>query len=279
MKSSRWIPFLFIFAILALVLIIVLRDDKSLISKFAQMISRNIEGFASPPVLDTPRCPTGGYNFFADRLGQSFCCRGKINPYTHTCEAQGGDDLCAFSPNINDPRNKHRILPLCSNMIVNNHNTQQSSCPDTLSNYASIDKCCANNPDLDGFDCVREDNADFKKYCKLNGPLKPGEQLCSTVGMIQQASMSCPPQIPQGVMYITGEKEKAAYGPAAAGLPVPTCFGMNSVCIPDLVIDYYQKNKGLYKDKDIPKWAYSCSGWNTVNVNKDLTIDMDTSYV
>ena len=275
----QWIPFLFVFAILGIVLAIVLRDDKSLISKFAQMISRNIEGFAAQPVLESPRCPAGGYNFFTDRRGDSFCCRGSMNPYTHTCDASDEQALCAFRPNMPDPRNRHRILPLCSSMITENHTTQQQACPESLPNYASIGKCCSGHPDLDDYDCMPSDNADKKKYCKLKGPLAPGEQLCSQMNMMTSATTSCPKEIPQLIMYKTGAAEVAAYGDKAGNLPVPTCFGMNEVCIPDSVIQYYQKNNGLYKDKDIPTWAYSCSGWSTVNVKKDLTVDMDESYL
>lgn len=277
--SSKWIPFLFIFAILGIVLVIVIRDDKTLISKCVQMISRNIEGFAQPPPVDNPQCPSGGYNFFADRRGESFCCRGRVNAYTHTCESENEADLCAFRPNTPDPRNRHRILPLCSSMIISNHTTQQASCPGSLPNYGSIGKCCLNNPDLDGFDCTHADNMDFNKYCKIAGPLKPGEKLCGAVDAIERASMSCPAQVPQVIMYKTGDKEKAAYGPNAANLNVPVCFGMNAVCIPDAAIEYYQTTNGLYKDKKIPTWAYSCSAWNTVNVKKNQAIQMDTTYV
>jgi len=274
--KTNLIPFFFIFAILGIVVMIVLYDGKSMISRFAQMISRNVEGFASP-VVDTPQCPPGGYTFFTDRRGESFCCKGRINPYTHVCEANDDSGLCAFRPNTLDPRNRNRMLPLCSSMIVNNHSEQQASCPGSLPNYASIGKCCLNDPDLDGFDCVAKDNADFKKYCKLAGPLKPGEQLCSALNMV--ATATCPKQIPGQSMYTTGAREVAAYGAAAGGVNVPVCFGMDSVCIPDAAISYLQSSNGLYKDKDIPTWAYSCSGWNTTNVSKDTTVQMDTSYL
>jgi len=186
-------------------------------------------------------------------------------------------DLCAFRPNMPDPRNRHRMLPLCSSMIKDDHGAQQASCPGSLPNYASIGKCCLNNPDLDGFDCVTADNKDFKRYCKLQGPLAPGEQLCSALNMM--ASATCPTQIPQIVWYKTGNREAAAYGASAENVIVPVCMGMDKMCIPDTVIDYYQKSNGLYKDKDIPTWAYSCSGWNTANVAKDTTISMDQSYL
>lgn len=275
--SSKWIPFLFIFAIIGIVLMIVLRDDKSFVSKIAQMISKNIEGFAPTPVLENPQCPAN-YKFFTDRRGDSFCCAGSINRYTHRCEAGDDQGLCAFRPNMQDPRNRHRMLPLCASLIANNHVTQQQACPVSLPNYASVGKCCLNNPDLDGADCIPSDNKD-KKYCKLAGPLAPGEQLCSAMNMAASATMSCPKEIPQVVWYKTGAAEVAAYGDKAGNVMVPTCFGMNQVCIPDVAIDYFQTHNGLYKDKSIPTWAYSCSGWSTTNVTKDMTADMDTSYL
>ena len=277
--SSKWIPFLFVFAILGIVLVIVLRDDKSLISKFVQMLSRNIEGFAAQPVLENPRCPSGGYKFFSDKIGDSFCCRGPINPYTHTCTTSDEMGLCAFRPNIIDPRNRHRILPLCSDMITKNHVTRQASCPGSLPNYASIGKCCLNNPDLDDFDCISTDYADKSKYCKLKGPLAPGEQLCSSINMMKKATSSCPAQIPGMIYYKTGAREVAAYGANAGNVNVPVCMGMDKMCIPDVAIQHLQKTNGLYKDKKIPTWAYSCSGWSTANVQKDTTIKLDTTYL
>ena len=274
---SKLLPFLFLFAILALVLAIVLREDNSLITKFVQMINRNIEGFAPTPVLDSPRCPDKSYTFFTDKGGDSFCCRGRINPFTHTCEAADEFSLCAFRPGMTDPRNRNRILPLCSSMIKENHTIQQASCPGSLPNYASIGKCCLNNPDIDDYDCMPSDNKDFKKYCKLSGPLLPGEQLCSNVGMLETAK--CPPQIPDMIRYTTGEREAAAYGAAANGVTVPVCLGMDNICIPDSAISNLQSTVGLYKDKNIDKWAYSCSGWKTVNVDKDMTVSMDKSYI
>jgi len=274
---SKWIPLLFIFAILALVLAIVLREDKSLITKFAQMISRNIEGFAPMPVLENPRCPDTSYTFFTDRLGDSFCCRGNVNAFTHTCSAGDDNGMCAFRPGMPDPRNRHRILPLCSSLITDNHLQQQASCPGSLPNYASIGKCCLSNPDLDDYDCMPSDNKDFKRYCKIKGPLLPGEQLCSNVNMME--TVQCPSQIPDMITYKTGKREADAYGAAASGVNVPVCLGMDNICIPDSAITNLQSSVGLYKDKNIATWAYSCSAWDTVNVKKDTTVKMDKTYI
>jgi len=186
------------------------------------------------------------------------------------------NSLCAFEPNHADPRDPKKTLPLCSTLIENTHAKNQAACPGNLPNYAMIGKCCQHNPDMDGFDCIASDNADTNKYCKIKGPLKPGERLCAEVDMLDSAV--CPTQIPQKISYMTGSKEATAYGANAAGVSVPVCFGMNDVCIPDSAISYFQKENGLYKDKNISNWSYSCSGWSNVNVNKDQATKMNTSY-
>ncbi len=74
---------------------------------FAGMLAVH-EGFASSML----RCPTPEYTFFNDSAGASFCCRGRVNPYTHQCGAVAEDDLCAFVTNTSDPRNPKRMLRL-----------------------------------------------------------------------------------------------------------------------------------------------------------------------
>ena len=237
----------------------------------------SVEGFSPPPMLESPQCPPGGYKFFNNEQGASFCCKGTLNPYTHQCETSSPSGICAFEPNSPDPRDPKKTLPLCSSIIVDTHAKNQSSCSPSLPNYAMIGKCCAHNPDMDGFDCIPSDNADKNKYCKIKGPLKPGERLCAEVGMLESAV--CPTQIPQKINYMTGQKEAQAYGPDTAGVFVPVCFGMNDVCIPDSAISYYQGKNGLYKGKNISNWSYSCSGWANKNVNMDQATKMDTKYL
>ena len=186
------------------------------------------------------------------------------------------DDAVGFSIQ-SVPVQRANIIPLCGTLIENTHTQNQSMCPSTLPNYAMVGKCCQHNPDTDGFDCIPSDNADTNKYCKVMGPLNPGEHLCAETAMLDKAT--CPKQIPQKTTYTTGQKEAAVYGANTGGLAVPVCFGMNDVCIPDSAISYYQSTKGLYKGKDIENWSYSCSGWENTNVKLQDTSKMDKKYL
>jgi hypothetical protein len=171
----------------------------------------------------------------------------------------------------------NRKLPLCSDMIQKSHSQSQAQCPRSLSNYASIGKCCLTQADLDGYDCRGPDNADKKRYCRLVGPLAPGEQLCSNLNMGEQAAGSCPSGFAQ-MTYPLGDREVKKYGSAASGINMPVCFGMDKTCIPDQVIQQLQ-SRGIYTDKKVDTWAYSCKGWKTANVDRDLTKKLDTVYM
>ena len=85
--AFNFMPMIVIIAVLAVVGYIALRPDSSPIAKGVQWISSQIEGFTAP-ILDTPKCPDG-FRFFNDDVGESFCCKGNVNPYTHKCEASG----------------------------------------------------------------------------------------------------------------------------------------------------------------------------------------------
>jgi len=362
MASKKWS---LVFAVIAIVLVL---------SGIAFLIIRDyprIEGFAAA-ILDTPKCPDR-YTFFNDKRGDSFCCAGQVDPYTHTCKGNRSNDLCSMKPNMKDMRTNvssvcwedapagfgfsgsegtipiegggqasdgfyyshntdletakklcesnsecravdsisdrgvkliillkeepksiglasstrtfikkkcprttgTKILPMCADMISRTHNQNQGACPGSLPNYASIGKCCAARPDLDGYDCRRQDNADKKRYCKISPPLLPGEQLCSNLQMASTAS--CPSGFAK-MTYQLGDREVEKYGLAAKDVEMPICFGMDKTCIPNTIVKDLQ-SKGIYKDKDIDTWAYSCKGWETVNMKRDLTKKMDNSYI
>lgn len=267
MASKKWS---LVFAVIAILLVL---------GGIAFLIIRDyprIEGFAAA-ILDTPKCPDR-YTFFNDKRGDSFCCAGQVDPYSHTCKGNGRNDLCAMKPNMKDTRRNakhHDTLPMCSDMISKTHNKNQAACPGSLPNYASIGKCCMARPDLDGYDCRKQDNADKKRYCKISPPLLPGEQLCSNLQMA--AAASCPTGFAK-MTYQLGDREVEKYGKAASGVQMPICFGMDKTCIPDTIVKDLQ-SKGVYKDKSIDTWAYSCTGWDTVNVKRDLTKKMDNAYM
>jgi len=232
------------------------------------------EGFAAP-ILNTPKCPDN-FTFFNDKRGDSFCCAGQIDPYSHKCEASGDNQLCAMKPNVQDPRKTSpRTLPLCSAMIRETHTRKEASCPGTLPNFASIGKCCKTQADLDGYDCRKHDNEDKKRYCKLAPPLLPGEQLCNNLNMAETAQ--CPSGFAK-ISYQLGDREVQKYGTAAAGVQMPVCFGMDKTCIPDNIVKDLQ-SRGLYNDKNSDLWEYSCKGWKTAHVDRDLTKTMDKTYI
>ena len=267
------IPILLAATILLVVMYIVIRADTSPIAKFTQWYSTMIEGFAAP-IGDIPKCPTG-YRFFNDMRGDSFCCKGNVNPFSHTCEAKGAQDLCAFQTDGKDPRDPQRKLPSCAQMITKTHkDSQVSFCPNRLKHYGSIGKCCFTDTDVDGYDCAREDNADPRRYCVINNP-RPGEQSCTAMKL--KTASSCPVGLVKK-SYTLGKKEQAKYGPKAA-MTIPICFGMEQSCIPNNVITNVQK-QGVFRDKtNLDGWKYSCSGYERVHVRRDLTAKMDTTYV
>lgn len=273
-RLSMW-PALSAVAIVMIVIYIVNRSDNSPITSFSQWISTVTEGFGVPPVLNTPQCPVG-YKFFNDSRGESFCCAGEVNRYTHTCLAKGPQQLCALKPGSDDPRSPGQKLSWCASMIKSDAAAaQKAHCPGVLPYYARVGKCCATGSDLDGFDCLKADNADMKKYCIVNGPLKPGEQRCADIMMNQNAV--CPSGL-QKVNYTLGDREAMKYGSVANGKVIPACFGMDSACIPDNVVSEMKKS-GVYGDVDPAKWLYTCSTWKRKNVDRDMTVNYNQKYI
>lgn len=273
-KDFHW-PILLALLVLVVVLYIVLRPDSSSITSATKWLSSHIEGFAVA-LGDTPKCPNG-FKFFNDKKGESFCCGGSVNPYTHACEATEPSKLCAFKPEMKDPRNPAVELPLCSSMIARTTQTAaKEKCPGKFPNYASIGKCCFTDSDLDGYDCTSIDRSDPNRYCVTAGhPLKAGEKQCGALQMEENAF--CPAPL-RKIPYTLGESEERKYGPAAQGVTIPVCFGMESSCIPNNVVTTVQSN-GVYADKNVNNWKYACSQWEKVHLRRDLTGRMDESYI
>lgn len=251
-------------ALVVLIVFHIVSRKKPLLALFTQT-----EGFTT-----TPKCPTG-YKFFNDKIGESFCCKGKVNPYTHACMGTGVGDLCAFKPNVQDPRNPSAWVGMCSSLITEITATAaRNSCPTALPNYASIGKCCLSSTDLDGYDCSDYDNANKKQYCIVSGTLKSGEQSCSTIQRGEQTT--CPATLAK-VNYTLGDKEVAKYGTGVKGLKIPVCFTPESSCIADNILTYAQQ-KGAWTDKNAATWKYACANWERVNVQRDLTGVSDLNY-
>ena len=273
--AFNFMPMIVIIAVLAVVGYLALRPDSSPIAKGVQWISSQIEGFTAP-ILDTPKCPDG-YRFFNDDIGESFCCKGNINPYTHRCESKDKNSLCSFKEGVKDPRKRDgSVLPSCNSMISRNHSDNQNKlCPGSKPNYASIGKCCTMNSDMDGYDCSDYDNADTSRYCVLGEPKKAGERRCSDLQMSE--GVKCPDGMNIS-WYGLGQREAKKYGASANNTWLPVCMSIDHTCIPDSVLSHVQQTRGLYTDKKAEEWKYSCSGYNKRYVERDFTAQLDNSY-
>jgi hypothetical protein len=273
-KAIKYMPIFIVIVLLLVIIYIVKQTDTSPVAKVVQWLSTRIEGFAPSP-LNPPKCPDG-FTFFNDKSGDSFCCGGSVNPYSHTCLAKNRDKLCAFKPNMKDPRNSAVVLPLCSKLIKAQITAAQKAfCPKSLPHYASSGKCCLSGTDLDGRNCLKFDSANKSRYCVIGNTLKSGEQKCDLMQL--KDSAKCPSGL-SSTMYTLGAKEIKKYGPRAKGQTIPVCFGMESSCIPNSVIKSVQA-KGIFTDKkDLNNWIYACGGWEKINVHRDLTGKMDKAY-
>jgi hypothetical protein len=245
---------------IALVLIMIRRAVKQ---------SARKEGFATP-LVSTPQCPIG-YKFFNDKLGDSFCCNGDVDPYKHVCMATGAGSLCAFKVDANSARK----LEQCSTLIRGQHAaTQAAICPQSLPHYATVGRCCKAGTDVESKNCTTADNSDLKHYCVTTGALKAGEQRCDVLQTFENSS--CPSGL-QKMSRTLGSDEVNAYGKAAQDMKMPMCFGVDSFCYPDLAIQSAQA-KGVFTNKNPANWKYGCSAWETVNIKRDTTLAVDSSY-
>lgn len=221
--------------------------------------TRNIhmEGFAEK-IIATPKCPAGA-RFFNDAKGDSFCCRGSVDIFKHTCSAEKYSDLCAHKSGVRDPRDPKRVLMECAALIENEYRTDQSNfCPASMPHYGSIGKCCQTGTDLDNNDCLAYDNKDPKRYCKIRGPLTQGEQLCSDIKLYE--TTTCPDGLERIMFTPTGQNARR----------LPACFSPERNCIPDDVINQ-AKTDGITSLNVPENWDYTCSKYTKVNVNRDLT--------
>ena len=160
-------------------------------------------------------------------------------------------------------------------MITRTHiDNQDKLCPGSKPHYASIGKCCTMNSDLDGYDCSDYDNADTSRYCVLGEPKKEGERRCSDLQMSE--GIKCPDGL-QMSWYGLGAREVKKYGNIANNTWLPVCMGIDHTCIPDKVISMVQQ-RGIYNDKKIDGWKYSCSGYDKRYVQRDTTAQLNDSY-
>lgn len=247
----------------------------------ALVFMKPMEGFAAQErlVSTIPKCPTG-FKFFNGPKGDSFCCRGTVNPYTHTCEthtAPTDGALCAFV-RTKDPLSSIHDLPLCSSLLADQVTAGTAKCPNALPNWVSdapgSEKCCK-SPSDNGLECLASDT-EAKAYCILEGPVGAGEKSCAELNMLEGAE--CPKNAGFAKFtYPLGAREVRSYGKAAEGLTMPVCSRVNDTCIPDAAIEYLQE-QNIFNDKDLTNWKWACSVWDRVVNKGDKTFTPDESY-
>lgn len=224
------------------------------------------EGFQMNPASQIIRCPTG-YKFFNSPNGDSMCCNGTVNPYTHTCDATATDGVCAFSEVPDRRPGRTGNYPLCATLIVTEMTDSASQfCPTSLPHYASegenVAKCCKNPVQMagaTGFKCSAEDLKDASQYCIAKGTPALNEKLCEETVMVDATSCPTVGGVPlQKVDYVMGNREATKYANSSlVGRTIPACFGIDKTCIPVTSIEYAKK-LGAFTDYDPAKWEYSC---------------------
>ena len=267
-------PFI-LFCLILVACYIVIRQQTSPLTTITQWIGDMAEGFQTVPKT-SPKCPIG-YKFFTNATGESLCCNGKVNPFTHTCSPVATADLygglCAFRPDVANPINPSTSLPLCSGVIeAVTHANGAAICPPSLPIYASSasqQSCCKTATNLDGTDCTPAD-LDANNFCRVS-PTSAGKGGRDCAQMrTYETSGNCPAGLQKG-MYKMGSTETSAY-PAASGKSVPACFGIERSCFPDTVVSSLQSS-GIFTSQpsDPKKWGYACSGYQKYYVDKDMS--------
>jgi hypothetical protein len=291
-KATWWslgTPLVVLLLVVAACAFVVQQQTSPLVS-VTQWMGGLFEGFNSP--IKSPTCPSG-YTFYTDPVGESLCCRGTINPFTHTCSVSataptaadpyGG--VCAFRPGV--PSSSGTPLPLCATVadaMQTSNNTEK--CPPSLPNYVAVtpsgtttllESCCKTGPNAEGTDCTPTDIT-AKTFCRINPTATFQGTKCELVKLSDQSG-GCPAGL-QKATYTMGPTE-INKNAALAGVSVPACMGMERSCFPDNVAQHF-RDKSLFSTipSDPTKWVYSCSGYNKYYVANDRSdTSMVTGYV
>ncbi len=232
------------------------------------------------------RCPVG-YKAFHSPAGDSLCCKGDVNPYTHQCGSRLAEGICSLAANVADPRNPQIRLPLCSDLQVETAATNSTFCPPSLPYYAEESteaaKCCQNPIVIkgQGYGCSTTDMADKQKYCIMKGTLRSGEQRCDALASAENAT--CPTDatgrpVLQKVEYKLGEREANYYKvPDLNGVPISLCTRINETCIPKESLEYAQV-RGAFTEYNPDTWEFSCENWKR-RVDGSLVPDTVRGYL
>jgi len=205
-------------------------------------------------------CPTG-YTNYTDGEGNTLCCASSnIDPYSHTCPAQGPNGVCSMAPGLEDrrsPSDEPAFYPLCQNIRNEQVLTKgASSCPRKYPHYLQLVgkfKCCATLPGPTATDCpdpASSCTALFGGQSVLNSP-----DSCEANKL--QDSIICPDGTSLNPkMQITDSKTKKV-------LYVPACQGVTNTCYPRRVLNKCIENGGCSK-LDIDNSMSNCEIYNKI---------------
>jgi len=231
---------------------------ESPIAKLTQWFSNRVEGFAMP-AFTSPRCPPG-YTFFTDKTGESFCCKGSVNPYSHACSGA----MCSLRPGVADPITK-KPMPFCGDVMKQLWGSAESQCPKAYPNYALNGKCCARGSVSDGAQCGSEDMREGA-FCSLDDGVV-GEKHCSTEKL--KESVKCPEGL-NLVATAMSASDVQKY-PAAKGKSVLRCMDSFSSCFVDSSVKQLQ-SQGVFTNQEdsLKLHEASCSKFDRTQVKKNL---------
>ena len=218
-------------------------------------------------ILPVGQCPTG-YTVFNDVMGNTLCCASsRIDPYSHSCPANGVDGICAMSPGIEDTRNVSgdvRHYPLCQD-IAKQQQAERSGrlCPRRYPTYIALSvpglhKCCAGPASPGGTDCMST------KSCLSLGE---GQNVFNTPTSCEKALMLEKIQCPPGTNLVPDMK---GTGSRSKDASLPICVGVTGNCFDKTVLQKL-RDLGFLLDINIEKNILNCDVYNKVYNDRVMT--------
>lgn len=218
-------------------------------------------------------CPMN-YTNYTDGDGNTLCCASSnIDPYSHTCPAQGPNGVCSMAPGLEDrrsPSDEPAFYPLCQSIRNEQVLTKgASSCPRKYPHYLQLVGkfiCCGTLPSPTATDCpdpAASCHALWGEQNVLNSP-----DSCEARKL--QDSIICPTGTSLNPkMQITDPKTKKV-------LYVPSCQGVTNTCYPRRILNKCVENGGCSK-LDIDNSISNCEIYTKIfnERSKDLnTVDI-----
>jgi hypothetical protein len=219
-------------------------------------------------ILPVGQCPTG-YTVFNDVMGNTLCCASsRIDPYSHSCPANGADGICAMSPGIEDSRNLSgdvRHYPLCQD-IAKQQQAEKSGrlCPRRYPTYIPLPgggqhKCCGGPASPGGTDCMST-----KSCLSLVGQ---GQNVFNTPSSCEKALLLEKIQCPPGTNLVSDMKGTSS---RTKNLSLPICVGVTGNCFDKTVLQK-MRDLGALLDINIEKNILNCDIYNKVYNDRLMT--------